>query len=74
MNSSVTSREAFQRIFFLVNVYFTYVQVVIRRVRWLGPLPYEINVDETYATIIDLLVEELDKNSTTFGNYDVAKS
>ena len=42
--------------------------------RWLRPLGYEINVDEASTTITTLLVEEVDKEATTFGNYDIAKS
>ena len=32
-------------IFFLVDIDYTYVQVVIPRVRWLRPLGYELDVD-----------------------------
>ena len=42
--------------------------------RWLRPLGYEINVDEALATITNLLAKEVDKEATTFGNYDLAKS
>ena len=63
----------FNDIFNLVDVDFTYVQVVVPRVRWLRLLPYEINIDEASTTIIALLVEELVKDATSFGNYDVAK-
>ena len=42
--------------------------------RWPRPLPYEINVDKASIAITTLLAKEVDKNATTFGNYDVAKS
>ena len=32
-------------IFFLVDMDYTYIQVVIPRVRWLRPLGYELDVD-----------------------------
>ena len=55
----------FNDVCFLVDFDFTYVQAIIPRVRWLRPLPYEINVDEASTTITSLLVEELDKSATT---------
>ena len=42
-------------IFFLVDIDFTYIQVVIPRVRWLRPLGYEIDVDEAFVVITTLL-------------------
>ena len=63
----------FNDVCFLVDVDFTYVQVFFQRVRWLRPLPYEINVDEASATITTLLVEEVDKIAIALGNYDVEK-
>ena len=42
-------------IFFLVDIDYTYIQVVIPRVRWLRPLGYETNVDEALATITTFL-------------------
>ena len=42
--------------------------------RWIRPLGNEINVDEASTKITTLLVEEVDKEPTTFGNYDLAKS
>ena len=38
-------------VFFLVDLDITYVQVVLPRVRWLRPLPYEVDVDETSTAI-----------------------
>ena len=61
-------------IFFLVDIDYTYIQVVIPRVRWLRPLGYEINVDEASTTITTLLAKEVDKTTKIFGNYDVMKS
>lgn len=63
----------FNDVYFLVDVDFTYVQAIVPRVRWLRTFPYEIKVDEASTTIIALLVEEVDKKATAFGNYDVAK-
>ena len=37
------------------------------------PLPYEVNVDKTSKENIILLVEETNKNATTFGTYEEAK-
>ena len=48
-----------QDIFFLVDIYFTYIQAALPRVRWLRPLGYEINVNEALAAITALLSEEL---------------
>lgn len=48
---------------FLVDANYTYVQETIPRVRWLKPLPYEVNVDEAFVTIIALLVEDIDKSA-----------
>ena len=42
--------------------------------RWLRPLGYELDVDQASATIIALLVEDIDKASKPFGTYDVVKS
>ena len=38
------------------------------------PLGYEINVDEASATIIALLLEEMDKEAKPFGTHDIVKS
>ena len=59
---------------FLVDIDYTFIQVVVPKVKWLRPLGYEINVDEASTTIIALLVEEIDKSVKIFGNYDVMKS
>lgn len=59
---------------FLVDADHTYVQATIPRVRWLKPLPYEINVDEAFAAITTLLAKDIDKSATSFGNYEEAKS
>ena len=59
---------------FLVDIDYTYVQAAIPRVRWLRPLGYEINVDETSAAITTLLAEEVDKIAKIFGTYDVMMS
>lgn len=58
---------------FLVDIDYTYIQVVIPRVRWLRPLGYELDVDEAYAVITTLLVEEVDKTAKPFGTFDVVK-
>ena len=54
-------------IFFLVDIDYTYIQATIPRVGWLRPLGYAINVDEAFATITTLLVEEIDKDAKPFG-------
>ena len=61
-------------IYFLVDVDYTFFQVETPRVRWLRPLGYEINLDEASASITTLLVEEVDKNEKSFGNYKIAES
>ena len=61
-------------ILFLVDINYTYIQIVVLRVRWLKPLGYEINIDEASTTIITLLVEEVDKAAKLFGNYEAVKS
>ena len=50
-------------IYFLVDIDFTYIQVVIPRVRWLRPLGYELDVDQASIDITTLLAEETN-NST----------
>lgn len=59
---------------FLVDVDYNFGQAKNPRVRWLRPLKYEINVDEASVAIIALLVEEIDKNSKSFGNDEMTKS
>ena len=63
-----------QDICFLVDIDFTYIQAAIPRIRWLRPLPYEIDVDEALATITTLLAEESNKEEKYFGTYDIVKS
>ena len=50
---------------FLVDINFTYIQVVVPRVRWLRPLGYEINIDEVSTTMTILLEEDIDKSVKT---------
>ena len=64
----------FDDVFFLVDTNYTYFQVAVPRVRWLRPLGYEININETSTTITTLLVEEVDKEAKAFGHYELAKS
>jgi len=59
---------------FLVDIDYTYIQADIPRIRWLRPLGYEINIDEAFATITALLVEEIDKSALHFRTYDVVRS
>lgn len=61
-------------IFFVVDIDYTYIQVVVPRFRWLRPLGYEINIDKTSTTITTLLVEEIDKSAKPFDTYDVVIS
>ena len=56
---------------FLVDIDFTYIQAVIPRVRWLRPLGYELDIDQTLVAITTFLVEETDKAAQHFGTYDV---
>ena len=50
-----------------------YIQVVIQRVAWVKPLPYEINIDEA-RDIIEALVNELvNPNLLEFDIYEEAK-
>ena len=53
--------QYYNDIFFLVDIDYTSVQATTPRVRWLRPLGYEINVDESSTTITALLAEEVDK-------------
>ena len=61
-------------IYFLVDIDFTYIQVVIPRVRWLRPLGYELDADEASAAITALLAKEVDKTAKPFGTFDVMKA
>ena len=60
-------------IFFLVDIDYTYIQVIVPRVRWLRPLVYELDVDQASTTITTFLAEEIDKDTKNFGTYDVVK-
>ena len=53
--------QYYNDICFLVDIYYTYIQTVVLRVRWLRPLGYEINIDEASTAITTLLVEGVDK-------------
>ena len=66
--------QHYNDIFFLVDIYYTYIHAAIPRVRWLRPLGYEININEASVAIKALLVEEIDKSAKPFGTYDVFKS
>ena len=57
-----------------MNIYYTYIQAIVPRVRWLRPLRYELYVDQALAAITALLAEEIDKAAKPFGTYDVVKS
>ena len=61
-------------IYFLVDIDYTYIQVVIPRVIWIRPLGYELDVDQASTTITTLLVEETDKTVKHFGTHDFVKS
>ena len=61
-------------IFFLVDIDYIDVQVVIPRVRFLRPLGYELDVEKALASITSLLEEKIDKAAKHFGTYDVVKS
>ena len=58
----------------MVDIDYTYVQVVIPRVRWLRPFGYELDIDQASVAIKTLLVEEIDKTTKHFGTYEVIKS
>ena len=58
----------------MVDIDFTYIQAAVPRIRRLRPLPYEIDVDEASATIIELLAKDFDKGTNFFGTYDILKS
>ena len=51
-----------------------YIQVVISRIVWLKPLPYEVNIDEAKNIIEALINEPIDPNAPHFGTYDEAKA
>ena len=40
----------------------------------MGPLGYEINVDEASTVIIAILVEEMDEEAKSFRTYDIVNS
>ena len=61
-------------ILFLMDIDYTYIQAVIPRVRWLRPLGYELDVDQSSTAITTFLVEKTDKTTKHFGTYDVVKS
>ena len=66
--------EHVKEFFFLVDIDYTYIQVVIPIVRWLRPLGYELDVDQASTTITTFLVEDIDKITKHFGTHDVFKS
>ena len=59
---------------FLVDIDYTYIQVVVPWVRWIRPLGYELDVDQALAAITTLLIEEIEKAAKPFGTYDIVKS
>ena len=59
---------------FLVDIDFTYTQVVIPRVRWLRPSGYEPDVDQSLVAITTFLVEDIEKIAKLFGTHDIVKS
>ena len=61
-------------VFFFMDTDFTYVQVVVPRVRWLRDLPYEVDVDKTLAIITILLAEDIDKSAQAFRTFEEAKA
>ena len=63
-----------QDIFFLVDVDYTYIQAAVPKVRWLRPLPYEIDIDDSSTTITTLLAKEHNKEATYFRTHDIVKS
>ena len=58
---------------FMVDCDRVYIQVVIPRVAWVKPLPYEINIDEARDIILALVNELAIPNILAFGTYDEAK-
>ena len=75
MRIPVSLTEKYEKdICFLVDIDFTYVQAVLPRIRWLRPLGYELDIDQTTAAITALLAEKMDKDAQAFGTYDVVKS
>ena len=57
---------------FIVDIDYTYAQVVLPRVAWLRLMKYEVNREEIYAAIKTLLAKEIDKNAETFNTYKIA--
>ena len=55
--------QYYNDIFFLFDIDYTYLQVVVPRVIWLRPLGYKINVDEASTAITTLLDKEVDKST-----------
>ena len=53
---------------FLVYVDYTYIQAIFPRVRWLRPLPYEIDIDVASAAITTLLLKNLIRKQPILGN------
>ena len=53
-----------------MDTYFLYAQVVLLRVEWLRPMPYEVNVDEVARKVIEILVEDIDYSVKKFGRYE----
>ena len=60
-------------IFFMVDCDMVYIQVVIPRVAWVKPFPYEINIDEVRDIIEALVNEPSIPNILAFGTYEEAK-
>ena len=58
----------------IVDIDYTYIQVVIPRLRWLRSLGYEINIDEAYIAITKLLPKEVDQSAPHLCTYDVVRS
>lgn len=58
---------------FMVEIDYTYAQVVLPKVAWIRPMQYEVNIDEIIVAMIAFLSEEIDKNSKPFNTYEKVK-
>ena len=54
-NPKLVVDKYYDEICFIMDTDFVYAQVVIPRVVWLRPMPYEVNVDDILTTMTGLL-------------------
>ena len=59
MIPQILVEKYYDDICFLVDINFTYEQIILPIITFLMPFPYEVTIDEVTTTITSLLLEEV---------------